>query len=297
MKRILAATDLSESAGHAVRRAAMIAGQHGADLDLVHVIGHSMLNDLRRWFQSPAAVETNLIADAKLLIDEAAAGVRAETEVPARTEVKAGRVLESILESAGTADLLVLGAHGANHLYDLILGTTAERLVVTCRKPVLVVKRPPRVPYERVLLPVDFSPYSAPAVHMARRVAGGAQITVIHAFRVPFEGRLRIAGASDLEIERSCERARQDALEQMRSLMAGAGDGIRGISMDVQRGDPARVVLDKEAQAASDLIVVGKHGDSMVEDLLMGSVTCQILAGSKCDVLIVHNEHAGPEAS
>jgi nucleotide-binding universal stress UspA family protein len=43
MKRILAATDLSKRTWHAVRRAAMIAKQHGADLSLVHVIGHSTL--------------------------------------------------------------------------------------------------------------------------------------------------------------------------------------------------------------------------------------------------------------
>jgi len=35
-----------------------------------------------------------------------------------------------------------------------------------------------------------------------------------------------------------------------------------------------------------DLIVLGKHGESMVEELLLGSVTKQVLAESQGDVLV-----------
>lgn len=290
MKTIVAATDLSEGARLAAARAAMVAKDHGAALHLVHVISSSALNDLRQFFRTSGAVEANLIDDAKRLVDEAAERIRADTGVVARTEIKTGHALTSILESAASADLLVLGAHGANHLHDLVLGTTAERLLATCKRPILVVKRPPMGRYERVLVPVDFSSFSAPALNMVGRIAGDAQVTMIHAFRVPFEARLRIAGASDLEIERCCERERQDALEKMRNLVIGGGNDARRIGFDVRRGDPSRVILAKETQASSDLIVIGKQGDSVVGDLLMGSVTYQVLAGSKCDVLVVHND-------
>ena len=92
-----------------------------------------------------------------------------------------------------------------NPLRDLILGTTAERLLRTCKRPVLVVKRPPEAPYEHVVVPVDFS-LSAPALTMARQIAPNARITIIHAFRVPFEGRLWMAGAAGETIRNTAKR-------------------------------------------------------------------------------------------
>lgn len=39
-----------------------------------------------------------------------------------------------------------------------------------------------------MIVPVDFSSYSAPALTMASRMAPNARIAILHAFRVPFEG-------------------------------------------------------------------------------------------------------------
>ena len=55
-----------------------------------------------------------------------------------------------------------------------------------------------------------------------------------------------------------------------------------------ERGNVSRVMLAQEEQLSADLIVIGKHGRSMVEEWLLGGVTRHVLAGSKCDVLVVH---------
>ena len=57
------------------------------------------------------------------------------------TQVKIGKVLDEILLACAQHDLLVLGAHGLNPLRDLILGTTATRLLRKSMRPVLVVKQ------------------------------------------------------------------------------------------------------------------------------------------------------------
>jgi nucleotide-binding universal stress UspA family protein len=49
------------------------------------------------------------------------------------------------------------GAHGEHFFKDLLLGTTAEKVVCKGDRPVLVVKRAAHGPYRRVLVPVDFS--------------------------------------------------------------------------------------------------------------------------------------------
>lgn len=50
------------------------------------------------------------------------------------------------------------------------------------------------------------------------------------------------------------------------------------------------MILAKAEELLSDLIVIGKHGQSWFEDVFLGSVTHHILARSKCDTLVVHKE-------
>ncbi|HEU5400618.1 MAG TPA: universal stress protein [Terriglobales bacterium] len=59
------------------------------------------------------------------------------------------------------------------------------------------------------------------------------------------------------------------------------------VSYAVEGGDPSPVILAKAEKLLSDLIVIGKHGQSWIEDLFLGSTTHHVLARSECDVLVV----------
>lgn len=288
MTSIIAATDLSDEAQYAVERAAIVAKEQQARMNLLHIISDSALQDLRGLFRAPAEVEAKLIDDARGMLRDLAASIGQKTGMEASADVKTGQVLAEILSASESADLVVVGAHGATPLRDLMLGSTAERLLRTCKRPMLVAKRLPHAGYEQVIVGVDFSPYSAPALNMARRIAPGGRITIVHAFHVPFEARLRIAGAADDTIQRYCEEQRQDAVMRIRDLIRESKDDAYRISFAVEHGDPSRVILGKEEELSADLIVIGKHGQSQVEALLLGSVTRHVLTGSKCDVLVVH---------
>ena len=290
MKTIIAATDFSDEARYAVERGAIVAKEQRAHLSLLHVMSSSALNDLRKLFQTPTDVEANLIDDARRMLNEVAADISLKTGVMGSTDVKTGQAQAEILSATESADLLVLGAHGGNSLHDLILGTTAERLLSTCKRPMLVAKCPPKTRYERVLVPVDFSPYSASALTMTSRIAPNARITIVHAFRVPFEGRLRTVGALEDDIRRYCEEEQMAAERMIRELIRESHIDADRVSYAVERGDPSPVILAKAEELVSDLIVIGKHGQSWIEDLFFGSVTHHILARSTCDVLVVHEE-------
>ena len=54
----------------------------------------------------------------------------------------------------------------------------------------------------------------------------------------------------------------------------------------VKRGDAGRRILEQEEKQGADLIVLGKHGLGMVEELLFGGRTNHILAHAHCDVLV-----------
>ena len=51
-------------------------------------------------------------------------------------------------------------------------------------------------------------------------------------------------------------------------------------------GDASQVVLEQEQVFDCDLIVMGKHGKNLLEELIVGSVTKKVLAESQGDVLV-----------
>ena len=57
LKTIVAATDLSAPSRHAAYRAARMARTHGATLTLVHALGSTALDDLRRCRSTSAAAQ------------------------------------------------------------------------------------------------------------------------------------------------------------------------------------------------------------------------------------------------
>jgi CPA2 family monovalent cation:H+ antiporter-2 len=52
-----------------------------------------------------------------------------------------------------------------------------------------------------------------------------------------------------------------------------------------------------EQETDADLIVVGKHGSHIAEELLIGSVTKMRWRNHKCDLLVICDPHNAPESS
>lgn len=285
---ILAPTDFSGPSRHAVERAARLAREHGARLHLLHVVHAGALERLRALLGADAAVEPELILDANRQLEAIAADVATEQGPGVETSLRKGSVLtevEAQAEAIG-AELVVLGARGAGFVRRIALGTTAERLLRTARRPMLVVKQKAHEPYRRVLVPVDFSASSASAIALARRVAPGAFLTLLHAWEVPFESRMHLAGVDTKSIERYRAQARQLAHQRLHEAAAAAGLRPGQWQPCLVMQDPSLAVVEQEQEADCDLIVIGKHGAGMVADFLLGSVTKHVLAESAGDVLV-----------
>jgi nucleotide-binding universal stress UspA family protein len=287
--RLLAATDLSAPARHAAERAAILARELGARLDLLHVISASPVDRLRRLLaEAPADLEARLLGDARNDIERLGAVLRSGFGVPTQPSVVSGDLITAINAHAraAPADLVVLGARGASFMRHLLLGSTAERLVRKSEKPLLVVKQPPHEPYRRVLVAVDLSSNSLPALAAARAVAPMAELVVLHAYEVPFEDRLRSSGLGEEILDQYRLIAQRQALQGMRSLLAAAGLSPDAAVTLVMQGDPSSLVIEQEQERDCDLIVVGKHGESTLEAILLGSVTRHVLQASQGDVLV-----------
>lgn len=295
IRHVLAATDLSPASLHAVDRAIEIAHARSARCTLMTALGLDALGPLQNLLGGEAQRVTNeLVARQRAALEARVAEALQDRDIRVQVLVEAGlaRTLVPARAAASGADLVVVGSRGQGRLRHLVVGSTASHLLRKSPCPVLVVKAPFRRPYRRVLVAVDFSPASELAIAMARQVAPDAEIVLMNVFDVPFEGMLSYAGVTRDVIHGYRADARENALLQLHGLAGQSGLPGDRHSLRVQHGDAARLIVKQAELAECDLIVMGKHGTHVTEELLLGSVTRWVLAEVRSDVLVVVDKRA-----
>lgn len=284
---IVAATDFSAAAARAVRRAALIAKQLGAEVHLLHVV-HPL--DLYPGPDPAADFRDNheqaLQAAGKSRLDILAASLRKDFAIPVAVATRIGRAHTEIADYAAdkAAGLVVAGARGENTLLDLLIGSTASRLLRLATCPVLIVKNTEVEPYRSAIAAVDFSPGSIHALELARAVASGARIEVLHVYNIEHDERMRQAGMDEAFIRDRQARVLQDAENRLDIELAGVNDG--NITRHVMAAYPAAAISERARAMRADLIVLGRHGKSGMQELLLGSVSKDMASAAGCDVLI-----------
>lgn len=288
---LLAATDLSAPSRHAAQRAAMLAREVGGKLDLVYVLGAGPLGELRQLLGDKSAeIEGKIQLQAQQALNQLTTDISELYGVSPGGHLAEGAVLASILNQANVlgVDLLVVGARGASFMRHWLLGATAERLLRKTHLPILVVKQAPHEAFKSVLIAVDFSPWSVSAIKLAQKLCPQAHLILLHACEVPFEGKMRYAGVDAATILHYRESIGQAAMARLHELAADRKLVADKWQPLVMHGDPAHCILEQEEEQAADLVVLGKHGQSMTEELLLGSVTKHVLSQTRADVLVIN---------
>jgi len=289
-RTLLAATDFSAPARHALERAAQLAQTRpGAGLTLAHIVSESALGALHRMLPGEAVtLETQLLAQAGKSLDELAAHLAGHHTYSIDTVVAQGSAPAALVDLVETrqADLLVMGARGKHFVVEMLLGSTTERVLRKSRRPLLAVKQRPQAPYRRILAPVDFSDHAAAAIHVAHAWLPDADIVLLHAFEAEWESTFQFAGIDDQQIHEYRIQARDAAQKAMEAFIGTLRVPARQLTRQFVHGTATLRILEHEQTMDADLIVMGKHGQSMMEELLLGSVTQHVLAHSSSDVLI-----------
>ena len=165
-KKILYATDLSESGRAAFNYAASLTNRYNAELSIIHVVEENpdLLKNLSSYMSKELWEEiknSNLQEAREILFarkrDNVAikecVGQYCENIQPASSGepyvtyqiiVKAGNPVECIINeaTAGNFDLIVMGRHGHGTLKDSMLGDTARRVLRRATIPTLLVPLP-----------------------------------------------------------------------------------------------------------------------------------------------------------
>jgi nucleotide-binding universal stress UspA family protein len=157
IRKILYATDLSETARHAFAYAVSLANGYGAGVTILHVLGDTssyrdslVMNIIGedKWKELRKANEQQAVEIIRARLQEFCEDVSAQMPAcPFITEeivVKIGHPVEEIVEMAekGDFDLVIMGAHGHGILEDAMIGSTSRRVLRRCKKPVLVIRLP-----------------------------------------------------------------------------------------------------------------------------------------------------------
>jgi universal stress protein E len=285
IRRVLAATDFSSGARQAAVRAAQLASAHQAELTLLHVFEPDPFVALRD-LVTGSDLQTRVEEQARMELAALAEAAARHQATPVHTALHTGSPLQELTTAARDADILVLGAQGSHPIRQFALGSTAERLSRTTDRPLLVVRNEPTGGYRRVLVAMDFSDASRRALQAALRLAPDAAVRLVHCFSVPFESRLRIADVTDEQIDAYREHSRARAMDRLRDLLRQSGIGTR-VHASVRQGDARLELLGAADEDGSDLIAVGKQGQSLMADALLGSVTSWLLREASCDVLVM----------
>lgn len=285
-KPLLAATDFSVDGNNAVRRAALLAHEHGARLHILHVVKSAGCKPLRDWFSPSLDVDLRT-AQARGALQRVAVEITGAYDVAPTIEVLVGEPFETLLRASERADLVVLGRRGRSRFGNLLVGRTAERLLRTCRRPVLVVRTPVEQPYVQVLVPIDFTASSDAAIRVAVQMRREARMQVFHAINSQRDAVLRDADVPEHIIRKTRLMEEAGTNARMRRQVAGLGLDCACLSFAMAYGPAVGSTLRHAQRLGADLIVVGKQGHSTLGGFLLGSVSSRVLSKAACDMLIV----------
>ncbi len=285
VEKILLSTDGSEYSEGAVREAIRLAKKCSSRLTAITVV------DTNPEFAAlaPQIVEkkaksarTNLDA---VLSRAGKEGVACETVIR-EGEESYRYIVEEALKNKCT--MIAMGRRGRTGLTRLMMGSVTARVVGLAPCNVLVVPKAAHMEFKGIVVATDGSKYSAAAASEAIGLAkrNGSQLTVISV--VPSE----LTTPTDVDFtltqrEHIVQKEMHEAEKNARAVKEAAQKEGVAVKAFVLSGKPADAIIETARDRNADLIVVGSHGRTGLEKLLMGSVAERVIVLSSCPVLVV----------
>lgn len=288
VRTVVVATDLSPASEIAVDQAAMLARRWDADLVLLHVFNDGVWATITAIYESEVWAGAEPVLVARNRLSQQVREVAARHAVRARGETRTGRAASEIAAFCREQDaqLLVVGEHGEDWIGEAVLGGTAQRVLARADLPVLLVRRAVSAELSCILLATDFSDNATRAAQLSLDWFPDVRQRLLHACTVAFEGRMRMAGVSLEHIDGyrrdELARAEQRMEAQMQALRSAAPVGKR-----IVQGYATTVLLREIERSGAELLVIGKHGGTMLDERLLGSITQNLLYRADCNVLLV----------
>jgi nucleotide-binding universal stress UspA family protein len=132
---------------------------------------------------------------------------------------------------------------------------------------------------KHILVPIDWSEQSQRAFRLAAVLAreNNARLTLLHV--IPLAA-VMYGPPTECYVNHM--------LEELHCL--ARGDPTTRVQCAVVEGSPGSEILSTARETSCDLIVMGTHGRTGLNRLMMGSVADEVLRQASCPVLVVNNQ-------
>ncbi|QVQ52044.1 universal stress protein [Spiractinospora alimapuensis] len=234
---------------------------------------------------APAAAGFQNMAQA--IVDEAEARVRAaHPNLTVTADCVAGFRRPVLVAAAREADLMVVGSRGLGTVGALVIGSTTAELAARAVCPVVIVpEKAPEPTAGDIVVGVDTSPQSRPALQFALDEARrrGASVRVVYAWgggRIPVLRSVR--GRTE-----DHEPTQQDAERCLSEFLAQTPEDYSDVPVTsvVERGDPRRILVAQGGDAL--LVAIGTRGRGSLRGLLLGSVSQSVIHHVRSPIAVV----------
>jgi nucleotide-binding universal stress UspA family protein len=297
-KSILIPVDGSTNSQGAAMLGLEFAQKLGASVKVIHVLQQRVMY--------PLQVEVSYDEEARVRGQEIIKPWSAHAE---RLGVKCeNAVIESPLWNTGEAiveaakesgcDIIVMGTHGREGLARLLLGSVAEHVSRLATQPVMLVRSGAvntvkGNPFEKLFVPVDGSDNSAIALGVAHELCRqlNASLEIAHVvpdLPIPLTDPVGAYAAFDYAgLAKTLEESGHEILTK-----AVKNTTVGNVSSNLVLAGGRHIsaaILKAARDASSDLLVIGTHGRSGMDRLLLGSVAEGVIHHAEVPVLLVRS--------
>jgi nucleotide-binding universal stress UspA family protein len=139
--------------------------------------------------------------------------------------------------------------------------------------------------FERILYPTDFSDVSKKALEYCKKLkeAGTKKIIVLHVIEMD-PNIEKIPANLKQVLEKELKKTATKEIEAMAAELKKTGFDV---TVRIELGSPVKKILKAEEEENVSAIVLGSHGKSNIKEILMGSVSENVIRKSRVPVLVV----------
>lgn len=280
MSKIIALVDGSIYSQSVCDHAAWVATRKGSSVEVIHILGRNEAA------QSNLSGNIGLGARSKLMdeladldaqsarlaqkrgraiLEDAEARLREDGVKDVTTRLRNGDLVEELQAVEADADLVIIGKRGeAADFAKQHLGSNLERVVRSCKRPILVASRAFK-PVEKFMVAFDGGASAMKAVAHIEQSKVFAGLTC----------KLLSVGNDKPEVKR--------ALEGAAASLRGAGYEVE---TEIVQGQAEQAISDYAEQHNIDVLVMGAYGHSRIRNLIIGSTTTAMVQSCHVPVLL-----------
>ena len=146
--------------------------------------------------------------------------------------------------------------------------------------------------FDKILVPLDCSKYAESSLNVAIRIAKkfNSKLFLINVIpkrskyrRAGMTGKIRIKKEETEIIEDEIPKVCINLLEKSKQTVAAKGIPVQTL---LKEGHIVEEILKTVNEGEFDLVVIAARGQSMIKNLLLGSVSSGVLRHASCPVLV-----------